>query len=80
MNKKVPKKEQWFDVKIECQLPATLTFRVLAEDANQAAEKIRHMQPTGVKYKLVGRRDVKLTVYDAGSSIIRFVKNIIGIR
>ncbi len=68
----------YFDVKVETMLPATLTYRVLAEDAQQASEKIRTLQPNSVQHRLIGRRDNKLTVYDAGSTMIRFVKRLLG--
>jgi hypothetical protein len=71
------KDKSYYDVKLECLLPATLTYRVLAEDSNQAAEMIKKMQPNSVKYKLIGKKEIKLIVYDAGSSLIRFVKNIL---
>lgn len=68
----------YFDVKVETMLPATLTYRVLAEDAQQASEKIRTLQPNSVHHRLIGRRDNKLTVYDAGSTMIKFVKKLLG--
>jgi hypothetical protein len=67
----------YFDVKIETLLPATLMYKVLAENAEQALILIKNIQPNSVKYKLVGRRDIKLMIYDAGTCIIRLVKNII---
>jgi len=74
---KLPPPKKYFDVKVECMLPATLTYRVLAEDAMQASELIKNMQPTGVRHKIIGKKDIKLTVYDSGSSIIRWVKNLL---
>jgi hypothetical protein len=71
-----PKPKYHFDVKIETMLPATLTWRVLAETPEQAAEMIKGLQPTGVKHRLIGRKDLKLLVYNAGSSLIKFVKNL----
>ena len=68
----------YFDVKVESMLPATLTYRVLAEDAHQASEKIRGLQPNSVQHRLIGRKDHKLTVYDAGSTMIKFVKRLLG--
>lgn len=68
----------YYDVKIECLLPATLTYRILAEDAQQAAELIKGHQPNSVQHKLIGRKELKLTVYDAGSTMIRFLKNLVG--
>ena len=71
---RLPKSKYYYDVKIECLLPATLTYKVLAENAEQAATLIKGMQPNAVKHKLAGKRDIKMIVYDAGSSFIRFVK------
>lgn len=70
------KPKHYYDVKVECMLPATLVYKVLAEDANQAADLIKHMQPTSVKHRLIGRRETKLSVYDSGSTMIRFIKNL----
>lgn len=72
------KPKLYYDVKVECMLPATLTFRVLAEDAQQAAELIRGANPIAVKHRLMGRKDIKLSVYDAGSTMLRWMKNLIG--
>lgn len=71
------KQKYYFDLRLECMLPATLHYKVLAESAEQAAELIKGLSPNGVKHKLIGKRDIKLTVYDSGSSIIRFIKNLI---
>jgi hypothetical protein len=71
--------KQYYDVKIECMLPATITYRVLAEDPQQAAELIKGMSPIGVKHRLIGRKELKLTVYDAGSTMIRWMRNLIGV-
>jgi hypothetical protein len=72
------KPKLYYDVKVECMLPATLTFRVLAEDAQQAADLIRGINPTTVQHRLLGRKDIKLSVYDAGSTMLRWMKNLIG--
>lgn len=77
---KIAQKQQfYYDVKVEALLPATLTYRILAEDAYQAAELIKNKQPNSVQYRLHGRKEIKLTVYDIGSTMVRFVKNLIGI-
>lgn len=72
------KEKTYYDVRVECMLPATLTFRVLAEEPAQAADLIRGMSPVSVKHKLIGRKDIKLSVYDAGTSFLRWAKNLIG--
>lgn len=73
-----PPELHYFDVKVESMLPSTLIYRVLAEDAQQAADKIQGLQPNSVQHRLVGRKDHKLTVYDAGSVWIRLVKKLTG--
>jgi hypothetical protein len=74
-----PKEKHYYDVKIECMLPATVTYRVLAEDPVQATELIRGMNPIAVKHRLVGKKDLKMTVYEAGTSMIKWVKNLVGV-
>lgn len=72
------KPKVYFDVKVECMLPAVLTYRVLAEDAQQAAELIKGKQPNAVQHKLVGRKELHLKVYDAGSTMMKFMKRLLG--
>lgn len=74
----LPPPKHYYDVKVECMLPATLTYRVLAETPQQASEMIKNISPTTVKHKLIGRKEKKLSVYDAGSNMIKFVKNLFG--
>jgi hypothetical protein len=73
-----PISKRYYDVRVECLLPATLFYRVLAENPEQAATLIKTARPNSVQHKLTGRRETKLTVYDSGSSIIRFIKNLFG--
>lgn len=68
----------YYDVKVECMLPATITFRILAESAQQAAELIKGASPIHVHHRLHGRKDLKLSVYDAGSTMLRWMKNLLG--
>lgn len=75
---KGPVPKQYYDVKVECMLPATLTYRILAEDAQQAADMIKGKQPNSVQHKLIGRKELKLLVYDAGGCMIRLVKKLLG--
>jgi len=72
------KEKFYFDVKLDCMLPATLTYRVLAEDPQQAADLIKTMSPTGVNHKIFGKKDLKLSVYNAGGSFLRWTKNLLG--
>lgn len=83
--KKVAKKEppkiknkSYYDVKIECMIPATLTYRILAEDPHQAAQLVKGKSPNSVQHKLIGRKELILRVYDSGSSMMRFMKRLLG--
>jgi hypothetical protein len=73
-----PKVKHYYDVKVECMLPATLTYRVLAEDEFEAAKLIKGKSPNSVQHKLIGRKELILKVYDAGSSMMRFMKKLLG--
>lgn len=73
-----PKPKFYYDVKVECMLPATLTYRVLAEDPQQAAELIKGKSPNAVHHKLQGRKEMVLRVYDASGCMIRFMKKLLG--
>lgn len=73
-----PKPKQYYEVKVECLLPAVLTYKVLAEDANQAADLIKGKAPNSIQHRLVGRKELVLKVYDAGSNMMRFMKKLLG--
>jgi hypothetical protein len=80
MEKKQPKPiiKQYYDVKMDVMLPATLTWRVLAETPHDAALMIKGLSPTSVKHRLIGRKELKLMVYDAGSCVMRLMKRLVG--
>jgi hypothetical protein len=69
---------KYFDVRVECMIPCTLTYRILAEDPEQAASLIKGKSPNSVQHKLIGRRELMLKVYDSGSSMIRLIKRLLG--
>lgn len=69
--------KKYFNVVVECMLPATVTYRVLAETPEQAAELYRNISPISVKHKLAGKKDNKLKVYLSGSLMILFIKNLL---
>ena len=75
-DKKIEKK--YYDVKVEAMLPATLTYRILAESPEEAIQLSKRVAPNSVKYKLIGKKETKILVYDAGSTMIRFIKNLFG--
>ncbi len=74
---KIPEK-RYYQVTVETMLPATLTYRVLAETPEQAAILIKNQSPIGVKHKLIGKKDIILKVYESGSVIIKFMKRLLG--
>ena len=67
-----------FDIKVETMVPTVITYRVSAKNAEEAATKIKGAQPRNVQYKLAAKRDKKLTVYDAGTIMVRLIKNLLG--
>lgn len=67
-----------FDIRVETMLPATLTYRILALSPEEALEKIKQSSPNNIKHRLAGKRDIKAVIYDAGTSIIRWTKNLAG--
>lgn len=75
----LPPPKYYYDVKVECLLPATLTYRVHAETPEKAAEMIKSLSPNSVRHRLIGRKELKLSVSDAGSNMIKFMKNLVGI-
>jgi len=73
-----PKPKFYYDVKVEVMLPAILTYRVLAEDPEKAAAMIKGMHPTSIKHRLIGRKELKLIVYEAGCTVIKYMRNLFG--
>lgn len=66
--------KKYYDVYVEVMLPATLHYRVLAEDASECIDLIKNKSPNAVKHKLHMKKNMQAKVYDAGSSIVRFLK------
>ena len=60
---------------METLCPCLITYRVYAEDEHDAIIQIKGKQPTNVRPNVALKRDIKATVYDAGSSFIRLVKS-----
>lgn len=75
---KAPPILYYYEVRVDCMLPATLTYKVLAETPEQAAEMIKNMQPIGVNHKLHGRKELLLKVYLSGTSMLKFMKKMLG--
>jgi hypothetical protein len=66
----------YFEIKIESMIPAIITYRILAETAEQAVELMKNQQPVNVSHRLQGRKDIILRVYKAGSCVIEFIKRL----
>jgi hypothetical protein len=75
--KKQAATKKYWDVRVECTLPATLNYRIFAASPEEAVALVNSSQPTQVKYKLIGKKSLKATVYDAGCSVIKLVKNLL---
>lgn len=74
-DKNKPKEKQFFDIKLEALVPTTLTYRVFAEDEEEALKQIEKKAPTGVKPNILQKKSIKATVYAAGSLMIKKIKN-----
>ena len=72
----MPPQKFYYDVKIETMLPATLTYRILAETAEQAAELIKGKTPNTVQYKLIGAKNIIMRVFAAGSNMIHYIRKL----
>jgi hypothetical protein len=73
--KETPKQKQYFDVKLEVLLPATLSYRVLALDEEEAIKETAKRAPDNLKPKYAAKKLLKASVSAAGTSFIRLVKN-----
>ena len=68
--KKIP-----YTVKVEVMAPVELTYRVWAEDPEQAVEMLRYgMLSAPPKPILSKQRRIKATVYKYGTVMIEFIK------
>lgn len=80
--KKVEKKleKEYFTVKVETLAPVILTYKILAETPEEAAEVAAKKQgqqqtaPPKILFAKLGRMKVK--VYKAGTTLLRLTKNI----
>lgn len=75
---KTATQNKYYDVRVECMVPATITYRILASSPEDALVKTRHSPIYGIQYRIPARKELKATILDAGTSIIRFVKNLAG--
>jgi hypothetical protein len=75
---KIPKKKTTFEVELRVEVPAIMIYRVFCETPEEAAEEVERIRrttaPNSVRYELPKHRSSRMTVKEAGSSLIRFVK------
>lgn len=78
-NKKETKKEEkkYYDVKVEVLVPATFKYRVFASSPEEAYELTKKMKPTNVEFFHSRKRNLKVKIFDFGTSIIRYVRNLL---
>jgi len=77
MDKKTqkPKELKSFDVVVECLVPSKITFKVLAEDENEAIDKVNSYSPHKFIPNISKRKNIKATVYDSGTINIKASRN-----
>jgi hypothetical protein len=71
-----PKPQQYYDVRVEALVPSILTYRILADDPQQAAELIKGKQPNQVQPQLARRKELIAKVYPSGSSLLQHTKKL----
>ncbi len=71
-----PKPKLYYTIKLEVNAPVTLTYKILAESPEQAVDLIaRSVLAEPPKVNIPRARKLKATVYQTGTSIIKFVKS-----
>lgn len=76
-DKKAPppvKQKKYYDIKLEATVPCLITYRILADDEQDALNQMKTKAPDSVRPNVSKKKDIKATVHDAGSSILRFTK------
>lgn len=66
--------KKYYDVKVEANIPCLLEYRVFAESPEKAVELAMKSNPIRLKHFIARKKNIKSTVYDMGTSIIRFIK------
>lgn len=70
-----PKQKKYYDIKLECTMPVLLTYRVLADDEHDALIQMKRQAPSDLRPNISQKRDIKATIRESGSSIIKHIKN-----
>lgn len=66
--------KKMFDIKLEALIPATIHYRIEASSPEEAFTLLKKHKPNKVNYKLIGKKDIKLIVFEAGSTLIKLIK------
>ncbi len=74
--KKKAEEKHWFEVRVETNVPATVYYKILAKDAEEAASLVKNSPIQRVEYKIRLKRDIKLSVYEVGMLIIKYMKQL----
>jgi hypothetical protein len=69
---------QWFDVKIDSVVQCVQTYRVQATTPEEALTKTKTAQARSTQYKLHTKKNTKATITNAGTTLVRLIKNLIG--
>jgi hypothetical protein len=69
------KDKSYYTVKVECTVPCSLTYRIYADDAEDALIQLKRAVPIAAKPNLGVKQNVKATVYEYGQLMIKLVRN-----
>lgn len=69
-----------YKVKLECLVPATIEFKTIAHNEDEALDNIIHNRSLTVinaQYYLPRRKNIRASVYEFGQLIVKLVKSFI---
>lgn len=76
-NKKDKEQLKYYDVKVECTVPAVIHYRILANSPGHAESILKYRDPVHIEYKINKRKNIILRIYEAGTSILHIVKSLL---
>lgn len=68
---------KYYDVKVEAMVPASMVFRILAASPEEALKMVKGKSPNSISYIIAKRKELKIFIYESGSSIIKFMKRVV---
>lgn len=66
--------KRFYDVKVSALIPCELVYRIFAESPELALGQIDKQSPREMKPNLRRKKNIKATVYEAGSSLLKHTK------